>query len=152
MGEHSSKQLGPQPGDASTEKLYHYIGELILLQQVKHLNASVYVYSTEGIERATIRASNISKDLSQSILIELGAANAPGNPYAQTFQSLREWVKTDTPGIYSMVIHAANPPASNQARKYNSLELSGVVSIILNEEDEEVDSKDIALHEIGAFN
>lgn len=66
-------------------KVYHNLGALISPQKIKHSCASVYVYNSNEIERATIKGSNVGQQLIQDILIDLGTVITHSNTYAQTF-------------------------------------------------------------------
>lgn len=54
-------------------EVYRYIGLLFPSQQIEHSYATVYAYDTDEVDRTTIRGSNVSHHINESILIDLGA-------------------------------------------------------------------------------
>lgn len=70
------------------EKVYHYIGTNIPSQQIKLSYDYVCVPNTEKVGRATISRSNVSRPLSEGVLVDPKATIMQTTLYAQIFQSL----------------------------------------------------------------
>lgn len=96
-----------------------------------HSYASVYVQDTEKAKRATVKRSSNSQQLNQTISFDLTAVSAHKNPYAQTFQILREWAQRYIQGDDKKVIYAANRPATAHLRRYDALKSSEVAERIV---------------------
>lgn len=99
---------------------WRYIGALVPPRHIRRPYTSVYVQHTDEVQWATIRGTNASQNLSQSVLIDVWFAITQASSYAQTFQSLRAWEGRHSPDIYKIFIHAGKRSASEHARKLNA--------------------------------
>lgn len=134
-----------KPTNSLQGNAYHYIDSLIPPQHKKHSYASVYVHNTDNVEKVMIRESNVSQQLNQRFLIDLGTVSTQTNSHAPKFQTLHEYAVRDAPDDYEMFIYADKRPENDRARNYNARKSLEVAAIIVRTKDGEVGTKDILL-------
>lgn len=76
------------------------------------------------MERAIIRGSDVSQQLSHGILVNPGTKIAETSPSAQKFQILHERAERDTTADYSMVSRTDKYSESEHDQRYNAQESS----------------------------
>lgn len=98
--------LNLNPKVTAQGNVYHYVGAFISTRRINYSYAPAYVQDTEQVERATVRGSNISQHLRQSVLTDFGIVITQTSPYDQMFQCLRKWSQRGTADNQTTVICA----------------------------------------------
>lgn len=105
------------PAMAVHERIYHFLGALVLPCNLCSSFLSVYIHDTDYSKQRNAHAEQMP-NLSASLLQQLTAILHDFNPYVESFVALRDWATTIyAPSPFYMVIHSDRHPTTRQVRR-----------------------------------